>query len=333
MREMIDMQDLVSIIIPVYNVNPYIYKCLDSVINQTYKNIEILLIDDGSTDGSEIICDEYAANDSRIKVIHKENGGVSSARNIGLEISTGKYIIFVDADDIVSINYVTNLVSPLITGVDIVIDLPVIISKKRRIVSNIKEINGFSLLNDYNKLFQTEYSLALQSPCGKIYKKQILNRNNLKFNINIKYGEDTVFNLNYYKYISSYKLINKQSYFYYHRIGIGAVNSFSVQRLSDEVNGLREKNNSLIKNKYANYGKIHNMMIIATMNSVLKALFLSKESFYSKISLSKEIIGTLSREVIEPIVTNKLKQHIVLFMAKKRITLPVSIYYYIKFNN
>jgi glycosyltransferase involved in cell wall biosynthesis len=91
--------DKISIIIPVYNVEPYIRKCLDSVIHQTHENLEILLINDGSTDNSGLICDEYAAKDSRFKVHHKENGGLSTALNIGLSSFTGDYLGFVDSDD------------------------------------------------------------------------------------------------------------------------------------------------------------------------------------------------------------------------------------------
>ena len=93
------MSDLISVIIPVYNVEKYIKKCLNSVINQTYKNLEIILVDDGSTDNSREICDNYARQDNRIKVIHKKNGGLSSARNEALKIATGFYIGFVDSDD------------------------------------------------------------------------------------------------------------------------------------------------------------------------------------------------------------------------------------------
>lgn len=96
--------ELISIIIPVYKVEKYLAKCLDSVINQTYKNLEIILIDDGSPDNSGKICDEYAKKDNRIKVIHKENGGVSSARNAGISIAKGKYIGFVDSDDWLELN-------------------------------------------------------------------------------------------------------------------------------------------------------------------------------------------------------------------------------------
>lgn len=90
---------LLSIIIPVYNVGPYIKKCLDSVLAQTFQNFEVILIDDGSTDDSGKICDQYTALDSRFKVIHKPNGGVSSARNAGLDICAGKYIAMLDPDD------------------------------------------------------------------------------------------------------------------------------------------------------------------------------------------------------------------------------------------
>lgn len=91
--------DLLSVIVPVYKVEPYLRRCLDSIINQTYKNLEIILIDDGSPDNCGEICDEYALIDNRIKVIHKENGGVSSARNVGLESARGSFIAFVDSDD------------------------------------------------------------------------------------------------------------------------------------------------------------------------------------------------------------------------------------------
>ena len=89
----------ISIIIPVYNVEKYIVRCIDSVLSQTYKGLEIILVDDGSTDNSGIICDNYAKKDGRIKVIHKSNGGLSSARNVGMKYATGELVAFVDSDD------------------------------------------------------------------------------------------------------------------------------------------------------------------------------------------------------------------------------------------
>ena len=95
---------LVSVIVPVYNVAPYLEQCLDSIVNQTYRNLEIILVDDGSTDESGTICDRYAEQDARIQVVHKENGGQSSARNVALDMMTGEWVLFVDSDDWIELN-------------------------------------------------------------------------------------------------------------------------------------------------------------------------------------------------------------------------------------
>ena len=97
---------MVSVIVPVYNIEPYLRKCLDSVLGQTYRNLEILVIDDGSTDASGTICDEYKSSDSRIRVLHQINKGLSEARNSGIDIATGDYILFVDGDDWIESNTV-----------------------------------------------------------------------------------------------------------------------------------------------------------------------------------------------------------------------------------
>lgn len=107
------MEELISVIVPVYKVEKYINQCIDSIINQTYTNLEIILVDDGSPDNCGIICDKYAKKDRRIKVIHKENAGVSSARNVGLDNSNGEFITFVDADDYVSNIYCEELLKTL----------------------------------------------------------------------------------------------------------------------------------------------------------------------------------------------------------------------------
>lgn len=104
------MSKLVSIIVPVYNVDKYLERCLESVINQSYKKLEIILVDDGSTDDSGTICDEYKKKDSRILVVHKENGGLSDARNAGINLATGEYLTFIDSDDYVSTDMIKCMV-------------------------------------------------------------------------------------------------------------------------------------------------------------------------------------------------------------------------------
>ena len=127
-------KDLITVVVPVYNVEKYIKKCIDSIINQTYKNIEIILVNDGSTDNSGKICNDYAKKDCRIKVIHKENGGLSDARNFGIENTTGKYITFVDSDDYIEIDYVEYLYNLVVKNkVDISICSMFIDSTKKHI--------------------------------------------------------------------------------------------------------------------------------------------------------------------------------------------------------
>ena len=107
------MQELVSVIIPVYNVEKYLSKCLDSIVNQTYNNLQIILVNDGTKDNSLEICQNYQNKDSRIQVINKENGGLSSARNKGLEYAEGKYCLFVDSDDYVELDLIESAVSKM----------------------------------------------------------------------------------------------------------------------------------------------------------------------------------------------------------------------------
>lgn len=96
------MNPLISVIVPIYNVEKYLARCVDSIVNQTYKNLEIILVDDGSPDRCPQMCDDYAEKDRRIKVVHKNNGGLSDARNAGMAVATGEYISFIDGDDYVS---------------------------------------------------------------------------------------------------------------------------------------------------------------------------------------------------------------------------------------
>ena len=106
----------ISVIVPVYKAEKYICRCVDSILAQTFTDFELLLIDDGSPDNSGAICDEYAASDSRVKVFHKENGGVSSARNVGLDNACGEWITFVDADDWIAETFIAGLYTPITNG-------------------------------------------------------------------------------------------------------------------------------------------------------------------------------------------------------------------------
>jgi len=113
MLKIYDENDLVSVVVPVYNVAEYLRECVDSIIGQSYSNLEIILVDDGSTDCSGDICDDYEKKDKRIKVIHKDNGGLSSARNAGMDIMTGKFCTFIDSDDVVSVSFIEKMMKKM----------------------------------------------------------------------------------------------------------------------------------------------------------------------------------------------------------------------------
>lgn len=225
---------LVSVIIPVYNKKPWLYKCINSILCQTYKKIEIILVDDGSTDGSDVICDQLASSDNRIVVIHKSNGGVSSARNKGIEVSTGEYIAFIDADDTVKTTYIEHLMQ--YEGFDLVVN------------SNQKE--NYEYVDDNIRYFVESFGRTLwgTSPWGKIYNSNIIKRQDIKFDINERFGEDTLFNLLYLRYCKSIKIIPYNEYNY--RFVAPARYSLSSKEIVNKI--------KLLKNAYDILGKRFN---------------------------------------------------------------------------
>lgn len=186
---------LISVIVPVYKVEQYLNKCVESIVNQTYKNLEIILVDDGSPDACPQICDAWAQKDSRIKVIHKENGGASSARNAGLDAATGDYIAFVDGDDYLSAETYETLISfALKHGADIVRCGIVRESANGRrevwgdVCAQVVVVTGQQLLCDVGEA----NGLLPVSPCNKLFNAQVLN--GLCYDTAYKYAEDVLFN-------------------------------------------------------------------------------------------------------------------------------------------
>lgn len=199
----------VSVIIPVYNTSKYLRECLDDICAQSFTDWECLLIDDGSTDDSGYICDEYAEKDSRFKTFHIKNGGASCARNYGIGNSCGEWIAFVDSDDKVSPDYLKNLISAVDSN-----RTDVVLSNYggRQIDMHIREncrLEGERMIDYFlkNKLF------ALSAPYGKLYKRSIIADHNILFPQGIHMGEDMVFMINYMNHVDSASLIIDCSYF------------------------------------------------------------------------------------------------------------------------
>lgn len=192
---------LVSIIVPVYNVEKYLTRCLDSIINQTYRNLEILIVDDGSTDQSGEICDQYADKDARIRVFHRENGGLAVARNTALDkISGGGYLVFVDSDDYIELDAIEKMVQYAYTyNVDIVIAGFYIESPYRTIPANI--VNDITILQNSEELMKMYLSTQFVGAkvWNKLYAKELWS--DVRFP-NYRTSEDTA---------TSYKIFDKSN--------------------------------------------------------------------------------------------------------------------------
>lgn len=204
----------ISVIVPIYNVEKYLPRCIDSILSQTFTDFELLLIDDGSKDNSGMICDEYAKKDTRIRVFHKENGGVSSARNLGLNNAKGEWICFIDADDLIEACFLEDLLNDL-SGDLIVSGYKIFGSLDETVLydDSTIELNneGWAYINktDYN----TE--AIFYCPWGKLFKKQIIEDFEIRFNTDMFLAEDTCFIIQYVCHITSIRIIHSCSYRYY----------------------------------------------------------------------------------------------------------------------
>ena len=199
----------VSVIVPVYNTEKYLSRCIDSILAQTFEDFELILVDDGSSDNSGRICDEYAQKDKRIKAIHKENGGVSSARNKGLDIAKGYWITFVDSDDWVDVDY-------LLCFLQHEADLSICGYKQTiSFIGNHKPKDGLFYKKEipiiYNSEFHKMYCRGILSKC---FKNSIIKKKHIRFNNKLRIGEDTLFTIQYLSWCQSVRFISEYGYNY-----------------------------------------------------------------------------------------------------------------------
>lgn len=214
----------VSVIVPVHNSEQYLGYCVNSILSQTYTNIEVILINDGSTDSSLRICNNYAAIDRRIKVIDVENGGVSKARNLGLKYATGEFVQFVDSDDVISLNMTERLVKAIEAyKTDIVFCGMKLVSLKDfipiQMVYCTSEGIGKECVLDQKTFLQKMVFLLwktamLEGPCNRIYRMSIIKAHNIRFPENISLGEDLLMNLRYYDFCNGVALLSDKLYYY-----------------------------------------------------------------------------------------------------------------------
>lgn len=224
--------NLISIIIPVYNAEKYINRCIKSIVNQSYQELEIIVVNDGSTDNSLSICETLATQDNRIKVISQDNGGVSKARNTGLRLTKGEYVMFLDSDDYMLPDMCKTM-------------LDVLHSKQADcVICGIKEPEGglwcpqrnidYSTLEDFKRDFIYQLNTELLSPCwNKIFKKQLIT--NL-FNEEISFGEDLIFDLEYLNNCSRLSFITTPLVYHEKQVAGSLVTKTGLQRLIDIEN-------------------------------------------------------------------------------------------------
>ena len=217
--------NLCSIIVPIYNVEPFISKCIKSILNQDYKELEIILVDDGSTDGSSKVVDEYALLDSRIISVHKENEGVSEARNTGVRMAKGEYIMFVDGDDYVEPNYVSSFVYLMEkTQADMGVSYSRLVDdeKKKNLELTFEIKNGISVLDE---MYLEKIDVAVWN---KIYRKSLLDQYNIRFNTLFWFAEGMTFNVECYLHFNKIATTNFEVY---HQVtnANSAVRKFNIE--------------------------------------------------------------------------------------------------------
>lgn len=230
------MNSLVSIIIPVYNVEIYLKEAVRSICEQTYENLEIILVNDGSTDNSGILCNQLAREDKRIKVIHKKNGGLSSARNAGLDIALGNYILFIDSDDFVDKDTIKTLLYGFDKNIGIV-SAPCFYSYKNgetNIYNEVWNIKKERIINYDDFCLSTLKQTSCHSACCKLYKKELLT--NIRFREGKK-NEDTLFMFDLSSIMSEMKqnMLEVPNKFYYYRVNENSITRNTSQRVEIDI--------------------------------------------------------------------------------------------------
>lgn len=258
-------EDLISVVIPVFNVEKYLQKCIDTVCNQTYQNTQIIMVDDGSTDRCGLICDEAASKDKRITVIHKTNGGLSDARNYGIDIARGKYITFIDSDDYISEDYLEYLYT-LIKKYDAEISICGHIKTKNEKESARQSEPNEECLSKEKALEEMLYARKFStSACGKLYLTAFFSDVRYPFG---KFSEDM---------FTTYKVLNKAHrivygsqicYYYLRRNGSILVSQFSKKHM-DVLEGLDQLQKDIPLEQYG-LEKAYSSQVIECIAAMLE---------------------------------------------------------------
>lgn len=282
---------LVSIIVPVYNAEKYLNRCIDSILSQTMTDFELLLIDDGSKDNSGRICDEYAEKDARVRVFHKPNGGVSSARNLGLDNAKGKWITFVDADDRCSCDYLEHLLSKVDDDTDLIISYAVICDSTGEKAEVYPEYRVNA--TNFERLFVDSDMHWHTSPWAKLYRASIIYENSLRFNEMMHIGEDADF-------LFSFMLITDKIYVssdtdYYYTCDVSGSLTKRINTIDSEIASYRTilclVNRTIQQKNIKDNRSLDNLgwLVASYVRRVLNSLYYNDAQSYKRIDLIKSL--------------------------------------------
>ena len=318
----------ISVIVPVFNTELYLEKCINSIVNQTYKNLEIILVNDGSTDESLSICQTYLKLDKRVKVINKNGGGVSSARNAGLDNATGELVCFFDSDDFVEVNFIERLYVKLADN-DICIggyisdtyDANENLMESKNVLLDIDCIDNSFPLNDYSKLFALCMSLW-----NKLYNLKLIQEYNLRFDEEVSFGEDGLFNTDFFLLTNKISFLNYAGYHYIRRKRQSLSTKFYDDFLGIKFRALKRRCELL-----AHWGlsaeKINSFNYTSYFNIVWSGIGNIKSKKYTTSEWRKKIDCIMSnQEIIENVkkykpknIKNKIKKTVFLIKNKTLI--------------
>lgn len=304
---------LISIIIPVYKVEKYLEKCIESVLNQTYKKLQIILVDDGSPDNCGDICDRYAKMDERIEVIHKENGGLSDARNAGLKVVRGEYIGFIDSDDYVSKEMFENMYNTLISNnADVSICNFYTVIDDKNIIKN--EDNGIEIYNKLEILKEVLLDKKIQSYAwNKLYKKELFK--DIEYPVGKKY-EDIGTTFYILEKCNKVAVSGRPEYYYLTR-GDSIVNNNTESTVIDYIKLISDRYD-YIDQKYEELRKYNVYYITKTLLTAFTDAFYLKDN-------SEDFLNVLNNffDKVKEIFKNNEADVITLFNEEQKMQLYV----------
>ena len=299
---------MLSIIIPIYNSEKYLQRCFDSIVSQTNKNFEVILIDDGSMDNSAKICKRYCLNNSNFKYFYQKNGGPGAARNKGLRYSIGELISFIDPDDFISSNYVETILKNM--NSDILFFSS--IHKKIKCDDEVHSFNNNTNVTFINVLLEQNEYWDYGYTWNKCFRKDIIISNNLLFNESINHAEDELFTLEYVKNINFVNTINDAIYYY--QVGIG------ISKKLASLNEFRIINNNIfdISNKFKD-ADVSCYLKIRAINYWYNAYKYNGCSFFYVYHEAKKLTENLDKEkLIKFLSDHSYDRHITLSKRTER---------------